>query len=84
MSGSGEFNADVEELGSLSMRLERCTESMKHAGGNLRSASVDSLGNSRIDKAGAGFRSSREFGIDCSRRRHGAGRPFRGPLRVWE
>ncbi|WP_411141212.1 hypothetical protein [Streptomyces sp. x-80] len=63
MSGSGEFNADVEELGSLSMRLERCTESMKRAGSNLRNASVGGLGNSRIDKAGADFKSSWEFGI---------------------
>ncbi|MFF2809709.1 hypothetical protein ACFVT2_21575 [Streptomyces sp. NPDC058000] len=64
MSDSGEFTVDVEELGSLSMRLKRCTESMKYASGDLRSATVSDLGNSDIDKAGAEFKSSWEYGID--------------------
>ncbi|MFG2223782.1 WXG100 family type VII secretion target [Streptomyces sp. NPDC048644] len=63
MPGSGEFTVDVEELGSLSTRLDRCTESMKHAGSDLRSASVGDLGNGQIDKAGAQFKSSWEYGI---------------------
>ncbi|MGV4926604.1 hypothetical protein K2224_34055 (plasmid) [Streptomyces sp. BHT-5-2] len=64
MSNSGEFTVDVEELGSLSTRLQRCTESMKYASGDLRSATVSDLGNGEIDKAGAEFKSSWEYGID--------------------
>lgn len=63
MSGSGDFSVDVEELGSLATRLDRCTESMKHACGDLRSATVSNLGNGDIDEAGADFKSAWEFGI---------------------
>ncbi|MFF8368858.1 WXG100 family type VII secretion target [Streptomyces lydicus] len=63
MSGSGDFSVDVEELGSLATRLERCTESMTHACGDLRSATVSNLGNGDIDEAGADFKGSWEFGI---------------------
>ncbi|MGW8551594.1 hypothetical protein [Streptomyces tubercidicus] len=63
MSGSGEFAVDIEELGTLSTRLDRCTESMKHASGELRSASVGDLGNGQIDEAGADFKSAWEYGI---------------------
>ncbi|MFF4601739.1 hypothetical protein ACFY12_03130 [Streptomyces sp. NPDC001339] len=63
MSGSGGFKADVEELNSLSTRLERCTESMKHASGDLRSATFSELGSSDIDRAGAKFKNSWEYGI---------------------
>ncbi|MEU9121331.1 hypothetical protein AB0C96_16010 [Streptomyces sp. NPDC048506] len=63
MSGSGEFTVDVEELASLSTRLDRCTESMRYASGDLRSATVGDLGNGQIDEAGADFKSAWEFGI---------------------
>ncbi|MFH8678517.1 hypothetical protein [Streptomyces lydicus] len=36
---------------------------MKHAGGDLRSATVGDLGNGQIDQAGAEFKSAWEFGI---------------------
>ncbi|MGG2458477.1 hypothetical protein ACO0M4_01355 [Streptomyces sp. RGM 3693] len=64
MSSAGEFTVDVAELGSLATRLERCTESMKYASGDLRSATTGDLGNDQIDKAGAEFKSSWEYGID--------------------
>ncbi|GGW84643.1 hypothetical protein [Streptomyces noursei] len=64
MSGAGEFTVVVEELGSLATRLERCTESMKYASGDLRSATTGDLGNDQIDRAGAEFKSSWEYGID--------------------
>ncbi|GAA2660644.1 hypothetical protein [Streptomyces lunalinharesii] len=64
MSGTGEFTVDVEELGSLATRLERCTESMKSASGDLRSATTGNLGNGQIDSSGANFKSSWEYGID--------------------
>ncbi|AIA05678.1 hypothetical protein ACFU90_11590 [Streptomyces noursei] len=64
MSGTGEFAVDVEELGSLATRLERCTESMKSASGDLRSATTGNLGNGQIDKSGADFKSSWEYGIE--------------------
>ncbi|KUL36424.1 hypothetical protein ADL22_24320 [Streptomyces sp. NRRL F-4489] len=63
MGGSEQFTVDVEELGSLATRLRRCTESMEYAGGDLRSATVGDLGHSRIDEAGAEFKSSWEYGI---------------------
>ncbi|MGW1378120.1 WXG100 family type VII secretion target [Streptomyces sp. NPDC002446] len=63
MSGSGGFKADVEELSSLSARLERCTESMTHASGDLHSATFSELGSDPIDRAGAKFKNSWEYGI---------------------
>lgn len=63
MSGSGGFKADVEELSSLSTRLERCTESMTQASGDLRSATFSELGSDPIDRAGAKFKNSWEYGI---------------------
>ncbi|MCB5909745.1 type VII secretion target [Streptomyces pinistramenti] len=64
MSNSRQFKVDVQELGSLAARLEHCTESMKHASSDLRSASTGDLGSADIDKAGAEFKSSWEYGID--------------------
>ncbi|WP_043265886.1 hypothetical protein [Streptomyces sp. CT34] len=63
MSSSGEFTVDVEELSSLSTRLELCTESMKKASSDLRSATFSDLGSSPIDRAGADFKNSWEYGI---------------------
>ncbi|AJC56213.1 hypothetical protein GZL_03627 [Streptomyces sp. 769] len=63
MSGAGQFTVDVEELGSLATRLDHCKESMKHAGGDLRSATTGDLTPRITPRAQLGIRPTAMGGI---------------------
>ncbi|MEK2479602.1 hypothetical protein [Streptomyces noursei] len=63
MAISDGFQADVDELGSLSRKLLQSAESMGRASRSLQQASVNGLGNADIDESASDFRDLWDYGI---------------------